>query len=78
MDGVVYRALSARDLGRLDRYEGREYRRRRLVVLGADGEQQAWAYLPWPFSLVSSRPWDPGTFAARGLRRWMLNPRNGL
>jgi gamma-glutamylcyclotransferase (GGCT)/AIG2-like uncharacterized protein YtfP len=45
-------------LARVDRFEGAEYRRCLLRVVGADGRaEEAWLYVPAPGLALSARPW---------------------
>jgi hypothetical protein len=44
--GTLYRRLDARELRRLDRYEGFDYRRAIVPVDTPAGRRRAWVYLP--------------------------------
>lgn len=57
--GRLVEGLRATDLGRLDRYEGDEYRRRLLLVSTGTGRQHAWVYLPRPDVPISGKAWSP-------------------
>jgi gamma-glutamylcyclotransferase (GGCT)/AIG2-like uncharacterized protein YtfP len=68
--GVLYVLHHRRDLGRLDRYEGREYQRRQLPVSGPNGPVRAWVYLPrGGRRRLSGQPWSALHFEQRTLRR---------
>lgn len=44
--GTLYEGLTARELKRLDRYEGAEYRRAAVRVRVSTGMRQGWVYRP--------------------------------
>lgn len=69
--GVLYRLQHRRELGRLDRYEGPEYRRRRLTVMGQEGAQTAWVYLPRAGRRRAGPAWSADAFARRAQRRYL-------
>ena len=67
--GVLYALHHRRELGRLDRYEGHEYQRRRLAVTGPNGLVRAWVYLPrGGRRRLSGQPWSALQFEQRTLR----------
>lgn len=58
IDIELFDDLPAALLARLDRFEGDEYRRRRLPVADAGGQaDEAWIYVPAPGLALSARPW---------------------
>lgn len=69
--GVLYAIHHRRELGRLDRYEGREYRRRRLPVHTSHGTLRAWVYLPRQRWRLGDRPWSADRFARRSQRQYL-------
>lgn len=71
--GLLYRGLSGRAMARLDRFEGRMYRRQRVRVELTDGSQtQAWTYVLRPKyrALLSGVDWDLQHFCRHGKRRF--------
>lgn len=73
VDGVLYRDVSLQLLKRLDRYEGREYRRVRLrVTLGQGLQALAWVYLPRqaPAADDEAVDWSAAEFEQRHLDHW--------
>ena len=72
--GTVYTGIDRRRLARLDDYEGKEYRRRQVLVRGADGHlQRAWTYVisPQVRALLSNETWDRDAFARHALAAWL-------
>lgn len=67
--GACYRLHHRRELARLDRYEGSEYRRRRVRVATADGPRQAWVYVPRRGRAGRGGPWSVLDFERRALGR---------
>jgi gamma-glutamylcyclotransferase (GGCT)/AIG2-like uncharacterized protein YtfP len=78
VDGVLFRNISRRLLKRLDRYEGQEYRRRKLRVTQDNGRQAlAWVYLPRRCIDQESRAhdWSAAEFESSHLRHWCRHMR---
>lgn len=71
VDGCCYRIGSRRELLRADRYEGREYRRQRVVVETADGPCDAWVYVLRRGRARVGRRWSRRDFERRALRRYL-------
>jgi hypothetical protein len=70
--GLLYALPQRRDLGRIDRYEGSEYVRRRLPVHTARGPVLAWVYLPrGGRRRLSERPWSATGFERRYQRHYL-------
>lgn len=69
-EGCCYRLHHRRELGLLDRYEGPEYRRRRVRVQTATGPLESWIYLPRVGRRGRGRPWSRQTFTRLALRRY--------
>jgi len=73
-DGVVYAALDAAALARIDRFEGELYERRTLSVALASGAPcEAFVYVlrPEHFALATDAAWDFEGFRARHLRDYL-------
>jgi gamma-glutamylcyclotransferase (GGCT)/AIG2-like uncharacterized protein YtfP len=67
-DGVLYHALTLRQLEKIDRYEQRQYVRSRVWVrTGQRGLLQAWTYVLHPryYRRILRRPWSFNTFQSR-------------
>ena len=65
VSGVLYHGLSRAGLVALDHFEGDEYLRRVVTVLGDDGHRRrAWCYVTAPQwqRRLDGRPWDPARF----------------
>ncbi len=76
--GLLCQDLRPRELARLDRYEDRFYRRRRVVVRDAAGHARtAWCYvLPESARVrLSPRPWRREAFERTALRRYLRHLR---
>jgi len=69
--GCCYWLNHRRELARLDHYEGREYRRRRVTLNTAAGPQLGWVYLPRAGRSKRGRPWSATDFQHRALRRYL-------
>ncbi len=68
--GCCYALRRARDLQRLDRYEGPGYRRQRRLVTTAAGETRlAWVYLPLAGRFGARHAWSAELFIRRHFRR---------
>ncbi len=68
--GMLYANPGSRAMARLDRYEGHEYRRRRVKVRQGNRQLDAWVYVPDPrYCRPGDRAWDPQLFAATGRNR---------
>jgi gamma-glutamylcyclotransferase (GGCT)/AIG2-like uncharacterized protein YtfP len=65
VEGVVYAGLEERDWGRLDRFEGELYERRRVTLRCEGRGLLAHAYVLGPAwaHRVGAEPWDPARFA---------------
>src|SRR3990172_499648 len=72
ISGRLWLGLDRAALRRLDRFEGREYVRRRLPVGTAQGPvpAEAWVIAPSRRALLAPEPWDPETFR-RHLRAYL-------
>lgn len=73
VDGILYRDVAQSILKRLDRYEGREYRRLRLHVIHGRGAQAfAWVYLLRRPGCAgnTAQDWSAADFKSRHLGRW--------
>lgn len=74
VEGVIYFAVTAQDIKRLDKFEGRYYRKIPVTVVCEDGrEHNAKAYV---FNRryrrrLSGSPWDPLRFQAQQLSRFI-------
>lgn len=69
VEGILYWGLSAGELERLDRFEGSEYERRRVVSTTAAGRRvEAWVYvfIGDPRERATDA-WDPAWFEREGL-----------
>jgi len=63
LEGVVWFDVAADDLGRLDRFEGEDYRRITVTAQCAAGAPCAAAmYLYLPVERLLPEPWLPGAF----------------
>lgn len=66
VQGVLWRDVDDVDLGRLDAFEGAEYRRIEVPVRRASGEVlQAGTYLYVAGDLLVAQDWDPQAFVAQ-------------
>jgi gamma-glutamylcyclotransferase (GGCT)/AIG2-like uncharacterized protein YtfP len=77
-DGVVYAALDAAALSRIDRFEGELYERRELCVALASGAHcEAFVYVlrPEHFALATDADWDLETFRERHLHDYLASCR---
>lgn len=69
-DGVVVDGLTRHEARRLDAYEGAGYRRMKLPILLADGQEiDALVYLPRPGLRAAAQRWD--------LRTWQRCEKQG-
>jgi len=76
--GVVYRDIDARQLARLDAWEGQGYERIRVQVRAASGHRRpAWAYVVSPRhrERLTSGTWDREEFRRRYLQRFLRDRR---
>ena len=67
-DGVLYHALTLRELEKIDRYEQGQYVRTRVWVRSGQRELlQAWTYVLHPryYRRILRRPWSFNTFKSR-------------
>lgn len=71
VSGCCYHLVHRRELGRTDRYEGSEYRRRRVTVVTARGPLEAWVYLPCSRRARRDGPWSARDFERRAGRRYL-------
>jgi gamma-glutamylcyclotransferase (GGCT)/AIG2-like uncharacterized protein YtfP len=63
-EGLVYFDVSDEDLERLDRFEGDDYRRAVVTVVGIDGvTYPCGTYLYLPHERLLDTPWQPEAFA---------------
>ncbi|MGD8559274.1 MAG: gamma-glutamylcyclotransferase [Gammaproteobacteria bacterium] len=79
VDGVLYQGITPQYFRLLDRYEDNIYRRQRVEVVNAHGEQvEAWAYVVPPRfrRVLSSKPWRRDVFENNQLKRF-INVRCG-
>ncbi|MBN1995232.1 MAG: gamma-glutamylcyclotransferase [Anaerolineae bacterium] len=69
VDGIIYFGVTTADLARLDKFEGRLYKRVEVEVTGADGEQApAWVYvIRDEFRELLDGPWSKTEFEQEGL-----------
>lgn len=75
--GVLYPDPGPLALARLDRFEGREYRRLAVRVTCASQRLRAWVYLPYARrARLSDAPWDPQRFAREDLDRYLAELRS--
>jgi len=77
-DGVVYGALDAAALARIDRFEGEIYERHALRVALASGAHcEAFVYVlrPEHFALATDSDWDLQAFRERHLRDYLASCR---
>lgn len=68
MHGVLYRALTLRQLAKIDRYEQQQYVRTRVCVeTERQAVLQAWTYVLHPryYRRILRRPWSLNTFQSR-------------
>ena len=71
-DGMLYTLRHRGELRRLDKYEGAEYRRCRVIASGPHGAVQAWVYLPHGRCLPGrARTWSLPLFAQRNQDRYL-------
>ena len=74
VDGLLYYAIDAQSMQRLDEFESEVYRRSEVTVQPADGgEETAWAYVIAPSyeHLLSSDGWDLAQFQRQHLQRYL-------
>lgn len=80
IEGTLYEGLSPRELARLDRYEGPEYRRRRVRVDIPGGDpREAWVYL-WRERyrrLLSAERWSLRWFEENHRARYVSRLKSG-
>lgn len=79
--GVLYLDVDATALGRLDRFEGAMYERRRLVVCDAGGrERDAETYVVAPDHAhrLDDTSWDPERFRREHLAAYLVRCRGGF
>jgi gamma-glutamylcyclotransferase (GGCT)/AIG2-like uncharacterized protein YtfP len=72
--GVLYHDVTAAELGRLDRFEGEQYRRTLVEALpDSGGRVAAWVYLLHPSQRrqVLDVPWSLEEFVAKDLEQFM-------
>jgi gamma-glutamylcyclotransferase (GGCT)/AIG2-like uncharacterized protein YtfP len=72
--GILYHGISDGELFTLDRFEGPQYERRKLDVLGTEGKLvSAWVYVVKEDrrAEVSEAPWRLDDFLASGLPEFM-------
>ena len=69
--GRLYHDVTEAELEHLDRFEGEQYRRERVVVQSRRQAVEAWTYVvvPQHRSALSQRPWDPEWFCENVLPR---------
>jgi gamma-glutamylcyclotransferase (GGCT)/AIG2-like uncharacterized protein YtfP len=78
VDGVVWAGLSEGDIGALDAYEGREYARRTLTVVGPGDEPlESFVYviLPEHRHRIGEAPWERQWFASEHLADYVAHCR---
>ena len=74
VDGVLYHGVTPQYLKLLDRYEGKFYERRSVVVETAENQSvTAWAYIvPLRYKReLSNKPWDREKFTSTQLKRFL-------
>ena len=74
VQGMIYFNVTARDIKRLDKFEGRYYRKVPVtVVCEGNHKYHARAYLfaRSKINLLSRKPWDPEYFRAHHLRNFI-------
>lgn len=73
VNGVLYFAIDPDDLQRLDRFEGAEYERQRLVVETPKGPMEAgvYVYKEQFVRRLSGQEWEPEWFASKGIHRFL-------
>jgi gamma-glutamylcyclotransferase (GGCT)/AIG2-like uncharacterized protein YtfP len=74
--GVVYLGVTQKDLWRLDRYEGQQYKRVRVpVCINTDDTISAWCYVMQARYLgrLSGQSWSPQVFAKEHMQAWLRN-----
>ena len=72
--GRLYRNVTPTELGVLDRFEGRLYRRQHQIVVNDNGRRiQAWVYMvvPGRQKQVTARPWHLERFMRTEYHRFM-------
>lgn len=73
VDGILYLAVPAAALQRLDVFEGEMYERREVVVEGEGGAVRAamtYVFRPAYLHLLTGIPWDFNQFLASGKKRF--------
>lgn len=71
VEGSFYRLVHRRELLRVDRYEGSEYRRQQVTVDTAAGPQRAWVYLPRGRLARAGQRWSQRDFERRAMGRYL-------
>ncbi|UCE88429.1 MAG: gamma-glutamylcyclotransferase [Pseudomonadota bacterium] len=74
--GTLYLDIDQTTLGRIDRFEGRDYRRRPVMVYTEDGERlRAWTYVIQQHRrrLLSPQPWDRERFVRKHLGAFLTS-----
>ena len=72
--GIVYDGITAAQLQRIDRYEGDDYVRQRVLVSETDGRLcRAWAYVirPGAVDRLTDECWDSALFARHYLASYL-------
>ncbi|MCG6938464.1 MAG: gamma-glutamylcyclotransferase [Gammaproteobacteria bacterium] len=78
VEGVVYFDVTAQDIKRLDKFEGRYYRKIPVRVLCKDGHKvnaRAYVFNRRNRRLLGTSPWCPLNFQARYLSRFIARYR---
>jgi gamma-glutamylcyclotransferase (GGCT)/AIG2-like uncharacterized protein YtfP len=73
VEGLVYFDVSARDLTKLDQFEGEYYQRQTTKVQCLDGKILAEVYVLRPrfYAQACHTSWDVEAFAQQGIRRFL-------
>lgn len=74
VEGLVYFNVTAQDIKRLDRFEGRQYKKVPVTVIGETGQlhkARAYLFVRHKRNLLGHKPWDPARFQAHHLHNYI-------
>ena len=75
VNGLLYTGLGIRELGCIDKYEGKQYLREQVAVMYGEGKTQtAWSYLltPGQYHRLKKQPWCRRKFAKNELDKYII------
>jgi len=74
VEGVIYFNVTAQDIKRLDKFEGRYYRKVPVTVISDTGhlhKARAYLFVRHKRNLLAHKPWDPVHFQAHHLHKYI-------